>query len=1091
MKKFLLSLTAALLGMMGSLQAQNVTIDRSGWNITAYSNATTQIENAADGRAFAAIDGNSATWYHSDWSGSKTGAGMPQAFLIDMAEEHELTGFNYQGRTDKTDGTKPTEWRIYLYTAEEDMPFGGFDKLQNLANKNSALSTDGLGTADASGTWIWTGNDQVQTFHFDTPKNARYILFVADATVQTDNYWLTCAEFNALEKAPSCLVNSTDGVFEQLPGTTSTWAYKWTSNSKEPEITLSVDRNNMKETADGLQCYTGLNNYENVYTLSISEGFRILGYNIIVRNDDPAYSMLVTAEEINTVLQMQGSTEYEVPVSGMCKKSTTFGISCETQNKGVLVKKLEVFYGPYDEESLERTKLFDTANSDIPYRIPAIAATCETGRLIAVNGYLVCGTDIGYGQVDLHYRYSDDNGQTWSKTLVMAEGNGNSGDPKCGYGDPAIVADCEDNNEVLVISVTGNTIYSQATRNNPNRIARHRSHDGGLTWEEPEEITESIYSLYDSGNVVQSMFVGSGKICQSKTVKVGSHYRIYAALCAKPNGNRVIYSDDFGETWNALGGAKALPVPNGDEPKCEELPDGRLLISSRCASGRYYNIYTFTNSATAEGEWASQTFSGAVNNGIAIGGNSTNGEILIVPAVRNADEAEVYVALQSVPMAGSRNNVGIFYKELFSAEDWKDVTAFAKDWDGSLQVSQNTSAYSTMCLQKDDKIGFFFEENYRYIGVKDGHNNDGYDGIYIPISLEKITDKAYSIKRDIDRTAILKRFFEELLQGADVSDAIKGKLQQAIENLSTEGTYEETDLIRNLLAGNDPEQTDFTEEMKAAIAEARLLLGMTGVGYPANHAEQRTTLKEKADEAEAKIGTCTFSRDDVAAFEGVIEQYVATDDIEMPVAGKAYTITCVSKSGVRAYMCYDEAADRYDINVTTDTDNTNYPESARLTARDGETAGKYNFVDNGGRFLVYRGANSGGSSNGYNSNRGYANSHVSAAELSVLKMQGDQVTGTARERFGYVTLNGERDDAAKVGYFVIKNGDTYDGASGAYFNDTYSSALLIEEAPLNVGICHTITGDATDQVCYDLRGRRTMPDAKGVYIINGQKTIVK
>ena len=124
MKRRLFTLFAAVLGMCATLQAQNVTIDRTGWRITAYSNATTQIENAADGRANAAIDGNSATWYHSDWSGSKTGSGMPQAFLIDMAEEHDLTGFNYQGRTDKTDGTKPTAWRVYLYNEESKMPFG-------------------------------------------------------------------------------------------------------------------------------------------------------------------------------------------------------------------------------------------------------------------------------------------------------------------------------------------------------------------------------------------------------------------------------------------------------------------------------------------------------------------------------------------------------------------------------------------------------------------------------------------------------------------------------------------------------------------------------------------------------------------------------------------------------------------------------------------------------------------------------------------------------------------------------------------------------------------------------------------------------
>ena len=156
MKRRLFTLFAAVLGMCATLQAQNVTIDRTGWRITAYSNATTQIENAADGRANAAIDGNSATWYHSDWSGSKTGSGMPQAFLIDMAEEHDLTGFNYQGRTDKTDGTKPTAWRVYLYNEESEMPFGGFDKLQGLSGKNTALSESTLGTPAAKGEWTWT-----------------------------------------------------------------------------------------------------------------------------------------------------------------------------------------------------------------------------------------------------------------------------------------------------------------------------------------------------------------------------------------------------------------------------------------------------------------------------------------------------------------------------------------------------------------------------------------------------------------------------------------------------------------------------------------------------------------------------------------------------------------------------------------------------------------------------------------------------------------------------------------------------------------------------------------------------------------------
>lgn len=1085
------TLAVAMWLALATASAQQVEIDRSGWRITAYSSATTNIENAADGRVEAAIDGNASTWYHSDWSGSQTGKGMPQAFLIDMAEEHDLTGFNYQGRTDKVDGTKPTAWRVYLYNEESEMPFGGFDRLTGLAGKDAALSTDALGTPAAEGNWSWTGSSEIKTFEFTEQKRARYILFVADATVTTDADWLTCAEFNALQTAPSISVDATTGTFSQLPGTSSTWAALWTSTEKEPEMTVSVDRNNMKAGDGGIQMYTGLNNKQNTYTIAVAPGYRILGYDLEFANDVAANVMTVTPAEGGEAVTAEGSEVSTVGVRDILRKSTSFSIACEQENKGILVKRLQVYYTPYDENSLERTKLFDTETAEIPYRIPAIAATSQTGRLIAVNGYLVCGTDIGYGQVDLHYRVSEDNGASWSDTMVMAEGNGIKGDPKCGYGDPAIVADCENDNDVLVISVTGNTIYAYATRENPNRIARHYSHDGGLTWDEPEEITEDIYTLFDEGNVVQSMFVGSGKICQSKTVKVGSHYRLYAALCAKPNGNRVIYSDDFGKSWKALGGASALPVPSGDEPKCEELPDGRVLISSRCGGGRYYNIYSFTNTATAEGEWGEQTYSSSSNKGIAIGGNSTNGEILIVPAVRNEDGAEVYVALQSVPMAASRSNVGIFYKELAAADDWQDEASFAGNWDGAYQVSTTTSAYSTMCLQKDDKIGFFFEENYRYIGKKDGHNNDGYDGIYTPISLEQITDKAYSVKRDISRRDILKAYFSELMEGAGISEALKAKLREAIDNLSDNPTYQETDAIRNFLQGIDPDQTDFTPEMKAALEKARALLGMTGVGYPSATAAERATLDEAVAKAEQEVNAAAdISREMVEEMNASIDDFVATDDIQLPEEGKTYTITCVAKSGLRSYMYYDAANDCYNLAATDETTNAGYPATAKLTCSLGQEAGKFNFRDADGRYLVYRGATTGGSSNGYNANKGYAPEYAQQAELTVEKLKGANVSAKAEEIFGRVAMWGVRNDPAKKGYFVVKNATAYDGAGDAYYNDTFSSALLLEETELPDGIGR-IGAETTATSLYDLQGRRVEQAGKGIYIAAGKKIIVK
>ena len=383
--------------------------------------------------------------------------------------------------------------------------------------------------------------------------------------------------------------------------------------------------------------------------------------------------------------------------------------------------------------------LFQTAVSDtIPYRIPAVSVM-HNGDILALTDYRLCGNDIGYGRVDIHGRISRNGGRSWGKEFVLIEGSGVSGATDCGFGDAAMVADRE-SGDMLVIMVCGETVYwhETTTRQNPNRIAVLRSSDNGRTWSAWEEITESVYTLFDDSvhGCVQSCFVGSGKILQSKQIKVGNHYRIYAALCARPNGNRVIYSDDFGHTWCALGGPDALPVPHGDEPKCEELPDGRVVISSRAWGGRYFNIYEYTDVASGAGAWGEAAGSGKRVNGCASLENACNGEILIVPAVRKSDRKKVHIALQSVPLGPQRANVGIYYKEL--PEDIASITpeSFAADWEKPYQVSDTTSAYSTMLQLKNGNIAFYYEESLTL-------NGRGYDMVYKEIPLEVITSDQY------------------------------------------------------------------------------------------------------------------------------------------------------------------------------------------------------------------------------------------------------------------------------------------------------------------------------------------------------------
>ena len=75
------------------LDGKGVAIDRSGWSISADSEET----NKEDGRAINAIDGNTNTIWHTEWSSGSPA--HPHEIIIDMGSEYEVTGFRYLPRT--------------------------------------------------------------------------------------------------------------------------------------------------------------------------------------------------------------------------------------------------------------------------------------------------------------------------------------------------------------------------------------------------------------------------------------------------------------------------------------------------------------------------------------------------------------------------------------------------------------------------------------------------------------------------------------------------------------------------------------------------------------------------------------------------------------------------------------------------------------------------------------------------------------------------------------------------------------------------------------------------------------------------------
>ena len=356
------------------------------------------------------------------------------------------------------------------------------------------------------------------------------------------------------------------------------------------------------------------------------------------------------------------------------------------------------------------------------YRIPALAVT-KDGTLLAVTDLrYTANSDLGFNHgIDLLIKRSEDNGKTWSgdtNITKIPDGDHN------GYGDAAIVADRE-SNDVLILCVHGNVFYPNGTHSNHLKAIQFVSHDGGKTFLEKKDISDTIFGF---NSTWKSLFFGSGRIMQSRYIKAGSHYRIYSALLSLHYGNAVVYSDDFGSTWKLLGDASTSPIPDGDEAKVEELPDGGVLLSSRKDNGRLVSIFTYNNPNIGAGRWSAKE---TLNLG---SGRGTNGEILIVKARKTTGAKEpAYLAFQSLPGIWDRKNVTIYWRELPKGTISVNDFVLAAEWNSYL-VQTGDSAYSTMDVQRDGGIGFLYERNTRGLD---------YDIAYKNLPIDVITNGAY------------------------------------------------------------------------------------------------------------------------------------------------------------------------------------------------------------------------------------------------------------------------------------------------------------------------------------------------------------
>lgn len=557
---------------------------------------------------------------------------------------------------------------------------------------------------------------------------------------------------------------STNGIYSQ--NKTSTWYSSWTHRGVE--VGFRNSNCNMQPAADNsyLKIYSGASAATATpWNFFSPEGTYVCGYEFDFCKDGSYTAEVSVVNGENSLIAKYEKQHFQVAdLSEDVSSDLSIVANPSTVNKGIQVTAMTITYrrAVKNKPGVVVFRYDGTKDYAICYRIPSIT-TIENGphkgRILAVNDYRYSNADIGNGRIDLYMSYSDDNGLSWSTPDHMrnadgepvAQGTGKGSiatslqNPDCGFGDPAMVSDRE-TGRVMVVSVCGRTPFWSARRDNPNQVARWYSDDGGDTWTEFSNITESIYPLFDNtvpNGYIDSEFFGSGRMVQSRKVKVGDYYRVYAVMSGyhAESGvvsNWVLYTDDFGQTWNILGDPMTPPVASlGDEPKAEELPDGSVLLAGRRSSGnRNFNVFHYTDIAAGKGDWGT-----AVATDMGMGSiNACNGEIMIIPVRNIATKRQSYMALQSFPYGGTRRNVSIAWKVLAEAADIANPMAFTK-WNGRIQISNIGSCYSTMCWQHDNTLGFLYEEETY---------GKTYCEVYRNLSIEDITDGEYEYYPDED-----------------------------------------------------------------------------------------------------------------------------------------------------------------------------------------------------------------------------------------------------------------------------------------------------------------------------------------------------
>lgn len=225
---------------------------------------------------------------------------------------------------------------------------------------------------------------------------------------------------------------------------------------------------------------------------------------------------------------------------------------------------------------------------------------------------------------------------------------------------------------------------------------------------------------------------------------------------------------------------------------------------------------------------------------------------------------------------------------------------------------------------------------------------------------------------------------------------------------------------------------------KAASVETEIL-NKTGVGYPTESSSEHAALAQAINNAKAATADNADALN--AALDAAVLAYKTTTNVQMPENGHTYVFTNVHKTQERKYINYKETGLTLESRGSVSADEL--PQSAKFTCH--VVNGRYVFVNNSGKFLIWKGKNKGA-----NSQKGYMDAYdATECNLQFEKItKKDYVNVNTEELFGYVTVAGNDPTSGKASSFIVTAGSGFNQDNAGlkhYYQDSHSTAFLLEE----------------------------------------------